>query len=69
MKGLSDSARLLYAAVRQAVYAGGAMVAGIAALTLHLQHEDPLAVYCLGAGGALVVLFVFSAIFAKIRSR
>jgi len=69
VKGLSDGARLIYAAVRQAVYAGTSMVAAIAALTLHLQREDRLAVYCLGASGALAVLFLLSALFTKTRPR
>ena len=43
VKGLPDSARLLYAAVRQAIYAGAAMSASIGALILHLHHEDRLA--------------------------
>ena len=40
MKGLPDGARLVYAAVRQAIYAGGAISASIGALVLHLHHED-----------------------------
>src|SRR5262245_54855878 len=36
VKGLADEARLVYAAVRQAIYAGTALVAAIGALVLHL---------------------------------
>jgi ubiquinone biosynthesis protein len=69
VKGLSDGARMIYAAVRQAVYAGAAMVASIAALTLHLQKEDKLAAYCLYGAGFFALLFCLSALFTKTRSK
>ena len=69
VKGLPDSARLLYAAVRQAIYAGAAMSASIGALVLHLHHEDRLALYGLYGAGAFAALFLLSAIFTKTRSR
>ena len=69
IKGLSDGARMIYAAVRQAVYAGAAMVASIAALTLHLQKEDHLARYCLYGAGAFGLLFLLNALFTKTRSK
>jgi ubiquinone biosynthesis protein len=69
VKGLGDGARLVYAAVRQAVYAGATMVAAIAALMLHLHQEDGLAVYGLYGAGFFALLFVSSALFTKTRSR
>jgi len=69
VKGLPDSARLLYAAVRQAIYAGGAMSASIGALILHLHHEDQLALNCLYGASAFASLFLLSALFTKTRSR
>ncbi len=69
VKGLLDGARLLYAAVRQAVYAVGAMASAMGALVLHLHHEDHLARYCLYTGAGLAGLFVLSALFTKTRSR
>jgi predicted unusual protein kinase regulating ubiquinone biosynthesis (AarF/ABC1/UbiB family) len=69
VKGLSDGARMIYAAVRQAVYAGAAMVASIAALTLHLQKEDHLARYCLYGAGTFGLLFLLNAVFTKTRSK
>jgi ubiquinone biosynthesis protein len=69
VKGLSQGARLVYAAVRQAIYAGGAMVASLAALALHVQHEGRLAVYCLYGAGSFACLFVLSALFTNTGSR
>jgi ubiquinone biosynthesis protein len=69
VKGLPDGARLVYAAVRQAVYAAGAMVSVVCALTLHLHREIELAAYCLYGAGGFAVLFVLSALFTKTRGR
>jgi hypothetical protein len=69
VKGLSDGARLIYAAVRQAIYAGGSMVAAVGALLLHLQKDDRLATFCLGGSGFFALLFVLSAIFTKTRTK
>jgi predicted unusual protein kinase regulating ubiquinone biosynthesis (AarF/ABC1/UbiB family) len=69
VKGLPEGARLIYAAVRQAVYAAGAMVSAVCALVLHLQHEFQLASYCLYGAGSFALLFMLSAIFAKTRRR
>ncbi|HMI83506.1 MAG TPA: AarF/UbiB family protein, partial [Polyangiaceae bacterium] len=43
VKGLPEGARLIYAAVRQAVYAAGAMVSVVSALVLHVHREFQLA--------------------------
>jgi predicted unusual protein kinase regulating ubiquinone biosynthesis (AarF/ABC1/UbiB family) len=69
VKGLPDGARLIYAAVRQAVYAAGAMVSVVCALALHLHHEFQLASYGLYAAGGFALLFLLSALFAKPRRR
>jgi ubiquinone biosynthesis protein len=69
VKGLSDGARLLYSGVRQAIYAGAAMVASVAALTLHLHNDDKMATYCLGAAGFFALLFVLSSLFTRTRPR
>ncbi len=55
--------------MRQAVYAGGAMVASIGALTLHLHGDDKLALDCLAGAGVFAVLFLLSALFTKTRSK
>jgi predicted unusual protein kinase regulating ubiquinone biosynthesis (AarF/ABC1/UbiB family) len=69
VKGLSEGARLLYAAVRQAVYAGAAMVAAVASLVLHLHKETALSLDTLYGAGFFAALFVLSAIFTKTRGR
>jgi len=69
VKGLSDGARLVYSAVRQAVYAAAAMVAAIAALALHMEKDDKLAFYCLYGAGGFALLFLLSAVFTRTRSR
>jgi predicted unusual protein kinase regulating ubiquinone biosynthesis (AarF/ABC1/UbiB family) len=69
VKGLHDGARLVYAAVRQAIYAGGAMVTAVAALVLHLHQEDKLALDCLVATGAFALFFALSTLFTKTRSK
>jgi ubiquinone biosynthesis protein len=67
VKGLSDGARLVYAAVRQAIYAGAAMVTAIGALVLHLHKDDQFAVYCFAGTGFFTLLFLLSAFFTKTR--
>jgi predicted unusual protein kinase regulating ubiquinone biosynthesis (AarF/ABC1/UbiB family) len=69
VKGLPEGARLIYAAVRQAVYAAGAMVAAVSALVLHLHQEFQLASYCLYGAAAFALLFMLSAILASARRR
>jgi hypothetical protein len=65
VKGLPDGARLIYAAIRQAIYAASALSCGAAALVLHMNRDHELASYCLYGGGGFAVLFALSAIFAK----
>jgi len=67
VKGLPEGARLIYAAVRQAVYAAGALVSAVSALVLHLHQEVQLASYCLYGAGGFALLFLLSALFAKTR--
>jgi predicted unusual protein kinase regulating ubiquinone biosynthesis (AarF/ABC1/UbiB family) len=67
VKGLPEGARLIYAAVRQAVYAAAALVSAVSALVLHLHEEVQLASYCLYGAGGFAFLFLLSALFAKPR--
>ncbi|MEJ7728904.1 MAG: AarF/UbiB family protein [Polyangiaceae bacterium] len=57
VRGLAQAAKLVYAGMRQMVYAALAIAAGYAALHLHLAGRQQLAEYCMmGAGGAALVL-------------
>jgi predicted unusual protein kinase regulating ubiquinone biosynthesis (AarF/ABC1/UbiB family) len=69
VKGLPESGRLIYAAVRQAIYAGGAMLSVVCALTLHVHKEAELASYALYGATGFTTLFVLSAMFTKTRGR
>jgi predicted unusual protein kinase regulating ubiquinone biosynthesis (AarF/ABC1/UbiB family) len=69
VKGLPDGARLVYAAVRQAIYAAGAMVSVVCALVLHLHQETQLALYGVYSAGGFTLLFLLSVIFTKTRGR
>jgi hypothetical protein len=61
VRGLSQAAGLVYAGVRQLIYAAIAIAAGMAALQLHLAGQAALARVCLyGAGGALGLLLLSS---------
>ncbi len=58
VRGLNHAAGLVYAGMRQIVYATLGIAGGFAALQLHLAGQTHLARYCLyGAGAAGVVLF------------
>lgn len=58
VKNLGSAARLVYAGIRQLIYAGLAAFAAFAALELHLAGQAQLARQCLyGAGAMLVLLF------------
>ncbi len=67
VKGLPEGARLIYSAVRQAVYAAGALVSAVSALVLHLHQEVQLASYCLYGAGGFACLFLLSALFTRPR--
>ncbi|MET0592335.1 MAG: AarF/UbiB family protein, partial [Polyangiaceae bacterium] len=69
VKGLPDGARLVYAAVRQATYAAGAMLSVVCALVLHVHHEPQLAAFALYGAAGFAVLFILSALFTKSRSK
>jgi predicted unusual protein kinase regulating ubiquinone biosynthesis (AarF/ABC1/UbiB family) len=59
IRGLAESAKLVYAGVRQIIYAAIGIAAGIAALELYLAGKVQLARLCLyGAGAAVVVLIL-----------
>jgi ubiquinone biosynthesis protein len=58
VRGLSHAAGVVYAGIRQLIYAALGIAAGVAALQLHLAGQTQLARYCLyGAGAAAVLLF------------
>ncbi len=65
VRGLPESARLVYSAVRQLVYALFAITAGVAALVLHLHQEEDLALLCVEAMGTALTLLLLSAILTK----
>jgi ubiquinone biosynthesis protein len=69
VRGLSDGARLVYAAVRQLVYAGAGISASLAALVLHVHHEDRLAVVTLYVAAGFGALFLLSVLFTRTRPR
>ncbi|WP_231511439.1 ABC1 kinase family protein [Chondromyces apiculatus] len=65
IRGLSQAAGLIYAGVRQLIFAALGIAAGMAALQLHLAGQAALAQMCLyGAGGALALL-VLSLLFTR----
>jgi hypothetical protein len=62
VRGLAQAAGLVYAGVRQLIFAGLGVAAGFAALQLYLAGHIELARYCLyGAGGmgGLLLLSMF----------
>jgi ubiquinone biosynthesis protein len=69
VRGLHDGARLIYAGVRQAVYATAGVAAGICAVVLHLHAEWYLARVALGVSGGFAALFVLSALFTRTRPK
>jgi len=57
VRGLSHAAGLVYAGIRQVIYAALGIAAGFAALQLHLAGQTHLARYCLyGAAAAGLLL-------------
>ncbi len=60
IRGLTDSAKLVYAGVRQIIYAAIGIAAGIAALELYLAGKIPLARICLYGAGAAGILLILS---------
>lgn len=69
VKGLPDGARLVYAAVRQAIYAAGAMLSVVCALVLHVHHETQLAAFAIYGASGFAGLFILSVLFTKTRGK
>lgn len=68
VRGIREASQLLYAGVRQLIYASFGIALGISALQLHLAGQSSLASYCLYGSGAMVVLLIGSSLGAR-RSR
>jgi predicted unusual protein kinase regulating ubiquinone biosynthesis (AarF/ABC1/UbiB family) len=64
VRGLGEAARLVYAGVRQAIYAAAGIAAGVAALELYLAEKPALSRYCLYGALGCLVLFVGSSALA-----
>lgn len=63
VKGLERAARLVYAGVRQLIYAGLGAAAGFAALELFLAGHVKLATYCAYGAAAMGALLLLSLLF------
>lgn len=60
VRGLPEAANVLYAAVRQLIYAGIAIAFGLSAVALHIHGERRLSHDCLYAMGGAAVLMLLS---------
>jgi ubiquinone biosynthesis protein len=69
VKGLTDGARLLYRAVRQALYAGLAVAFGWGALQLWMHGDRTIAKYSAGLGGLMLLLMLGSMFFTSTNLR
>jgi predicted unusual protein kinase regulating ubiquinone biosynthesis (AarF/ABC1/UbiB family) len=67
VRGMTDSARLIYAAAHQLVYAAAAIAFGMAALQLFLTGHESAARACLAGTGVMSLMFVVSAALARRR--
>ncbi|MBI5532296.1 MAG: AarF/ABC1/UbiB kinase family protein [Deltaproteobacteria bacterium] len=65
VKGMTDSARLIYAAAHQLVYAASSIAFGMAALQLFLAGHEEGAQWCLAGTGVMATLFVVSLLLAR----
>lgn len=65
VRGLNHAAGLVYAGIRQAIFAALGIAAGLAALQLHLAGQTYLARYCLFGAGAAGVLLLVSMLFTR----
>jgi predicted unusual protein kinase regulating ubiquinone biosynthesis (AarF/ABC1/UbiB family) len=68
VRGLAHAAGMVYAGVRQLIYAALGLGAGYAALQLYLAGHARYAQYCLYGAGAMGGLLLFSMIFTRTRS-
>jgi predicted unusual protein kinase regulating ubiquinone biosynthesis (AarF/ABC1/UbiB family) len=69
VRGLPESARMLYAAVRQLVYALFTIAAASCALVLRLHGEVRLVRICLWVGGVSALLLFYSMLTTKTKLR
>ena len=69
VRGVQEGARTIYAVGRQIIYTSIGIAFGVAALQLHLAHEDKLARPLAYVAIAAAALLVSSSIFARPRSR
>jgi predicted unusual protein kinase regulating ubiquinone biosynthesis (AarF/ABC1/UbiB family) len=67
VRGLQQAAQLVYAGVRQLIYAAAALAAGYAALHLHLAGQAELARYCLYGAGGMGAVLLLSLFFTRTR--
>ncbi|MFO0757225.1 MAG: AarF/UbiB family protein [Byssovorax sp.] len=67
VKGLGQAAGLLYAGIRQAIFAAIGIAAGIASLQLYLAGHVQLARHCLTGAGAMFALVLLSMIMTRSR--
>jgi predicted unusual protein kinase regulating ubiquinone biosynthesis (AarF/ABC1/UbiB family) len=67
VRGLAQAARVVYAGVRQLIYAALGLGAGYAALQLYLAGHLKLAHYCAYGAGAMGALLLLSMMFTKTR--
>jgi ubiquinone biosynthesis protein len=65
VRGLNHAAGLVYAGIRQAIFAALGIAAGFAALQLHLAGQTYLARYCLFGAGAAGALLLVSMLFTR----
>ncbi len=67
VRGLAQAASVVYAGIRQMVYAALGIAAGYAALELYLHDKVRLAQYCLYGAGAMGALLLLSILFTRTR--
>lgn len=68
IRGLSDSARTVYAVGRQIIYTAIGIASGVAALQLHFRGEERFARWAVMVGGASFALLLISSVFSRPRS-
>jgi predicted unusual protein kinase regulating ubiquinone biosynthesis (AarF/ABC1/UbiB family) len=68
VRGLSHAAGMVYAGVRQLIYAALGLGAGYASLQLYLAGHVRPATYCAYGAGGMAALLVLSMIFTRTRS-
>jgi hypothetical protein len=67
VKGLTQAAGLVYAGIRQAIFAAIGIAAGFSALQLYLAGHVQVALYCLYGAGAAGALLLLSMVFTRAR--